>query len=38
MILVKGPKKNEARDVARYIAKQNAKTTRVHAKQTEHWK
>ena len=37
MIIVKGRKKNEAREVALYIAKQNAKNTRVHAKQTENW-
>ena len=35
MIIVKGRKKNEARKVALYIAKQNAKNTRVQAKQTE---
>ena len=38
MIIVKGRKKNEAREVALYIAKQNAKNTRVQAKQTENWK
>ncbi len=37
MIIVKGRKKNEARKVALYIAKQNAKNTRVQAKQTENW-
>ena len=37
MIIVKGRKKNEAREVALYIAKQNAKNTRAHAKQTENW-
>ena len=37
MIIVKGRKKNEAREVALYIAKQNAKNTGVHAKQTENW-
>ena len=35
MIIVKGCKKTEARDVALYIARQNAKNTRVHAKKTE---
>ena len=35
MILVKGRKEKETREVALYIAKQNAKNTRVHAKQTE---
>jgi hypothetical protein len=37
MIIVKGCKKTEARDVALYIARQNAKNTRVHAKKTENW-
>ena len=36
-IIGKARKKNEAREVALYIARQNAKNTRVHPKHTENW-